>query len=67
MSFIDGLDICAVCGDTNGPWGLYKGRWLCDSCIERAEEYEKGNSEGFDCHEAKGTERTDNEAEETMG
>ena len=25
MSFIDGLGICAVCGDTNGPWGLYKG------------------------------------------
>lgn len=29
MSFIDGLGICAVCGDTNGPWDYIRG----DGCV----------------------------------
>ena len=66
MSFIDGLGICAVCGDTNGPWGLYKERWLCDSCIERVKN-EKGNSDGFRSDKAEGTEEINGESEETMG
>ena len=66
MSFIDGLGICAVCGDMNGPWGLYKGRWLCDSCIERVKN-EKGNSEGFSGNETEGAEGISGESEETMG
>lgn len=40
-----GIGICAKCGDTQGPWTWSEGRWLCDSCISRAKEYEKINNQ----------------------
>ena len=46
MSFITGIGICQNCGDTQGPWGLFKGRYLCDSCIARENEYEKTDNQG---------------------
>lgn len=43
--FIKGIGMCAKCCDTQGPWTWHKGRWLCDSCLQREEEYEKTNCE----------------------
>ena len=51
MSWYDTLGNCSSCGDTEGPWTLYKGRWLCDSCIARIKRNEKSNPEGAAEHE----------------
>lgn len=47
------LGICSRCGDTEGPWGLYDGRWLCDRCGEM--ENEKNVNQGEEDNERPGT------------
>lgn len=64
MSFEWG--VCFDCGDIIGPWTLYKGRWLCDSCYE-GEKNEKGDSKGFDCDKTKRIKSAGDEPKKTMG
>lgn len=33
-----GIGHCAMCGDTQGPWGWYEDRWLCEDCGEKVRE-----------------------------
>lgn len=37
MKYLSGIsfDHCALCGNTNGPWSLIKGRWVCEDCEEK--------------------------------
>lgn len=44
MSGFIGIGICAECGDTEGTWVWFEGRWLCDSCVERKKKNEKADS-----------------------
>ena len=34
----NGLGVCAQCGDTEGPWSLVSGLWLCDDCAAEVTE-----------------------------
>lgn len=36
-----GIGRCAMCGDTQGPWVWYEGRWLCEDCGEKVDEGEQ--------------------------
>lgn len=36
--YFDGLGICVICGDTQGPWSWEKDMgWVCDDCEEKDE------------------------------
>lgn len=66
MSFVDGFGYCFECGDLTGPWSLYEGRWLCDSCIARVKEYEKGHPEVQISDETGNNEAVGGRSEKTM-
>ena len=41
----NGLGVCAQCGDTEGPWSLVSGLWLCDDCAEEVANKEDNNGD----------------------